>query len=260
MRFINTRPRNRAAALTQALTDAGYQVESLPLLELVAEPFDQTLQQLYQQLTQAQVIVVVSPSAVEIGMTYLQQAGIELGQLQHIQWIAVGQATAQALTKFKINSHVPEIENSEGMLELPILKQFQQIHTIAFWRGLGGRQFMMQQLQQQGMTILNFVLYQRYCPESTTIKFPQLLKKMPMGQTIAVLISSEASWNYWQQLCQQHSSSRQIEWIYLVLGERLRQRLANTQIPMGKVLNMIQLENLSASAMIQCLSDWQGKL
>lgn len=39
MLFINTRPDSRAAELTHALQNKGFQVESLPLLELVAQPF-----------------------------------------------------------------------------------------------------------------------------------------------------------------------------------------------------------------------------
>ncbi len=42
MLFINTRPDTRAAELTEALQKEGYQVESLPLLELVATPFPNT--------------------------------------------------------------------------------------------------------------------------------------------------------------------------------------------------------------------------
>lgn len=176
MLFINTRPQDRASTLTEALVDAGYQVETLPLLELTAVPFSIELQQLYQQLEQTQVIVVVSPTAVEVGMRYLQQANIDLVQLTHIRWIAVGQATAQALAKFKIESLVPKVESSEGMLDLPILKQQDQLKQIAFWRGLGGRQFMMQQLQQQGVSVLNFVLYRRQCPELSVLKIPTILK------------------------------------------------------------------------------------
>ena len=112
MLFINTRPQDRASTLTEALVDAGYQVATLPLLELKAEPFSFELQQLYQQLEQTQVIVVVSPTAVEVGMRYLQQANIDLVQLTHIQWIAVGQATAQALAKFKIESDLSFSSNN----------------------------------------------------------------------------------------------------------------------------------------------------
>ena len=258
MLFINTRPSDRASSLTQALTEAGYQVESLPLLELVAESFSEALQQLYQQLEQVQVIVVVSPTAVEIGMCYLQQAGITLERLAHIQWIAVGKTTALALAKFNIKSDVPEIENSEGMLQLPILRQHPHLSPIAFWRGQGGRQFMMQQLQQQGVEILNFVLYRRQCPIQSVTLFPKILKKIMPSQPVMVLISSEASWNYWQQLCGQNPV--QAQWVYLVLGERVVKILENTATRTGKAFNIIPLENLSASGMIQRINDWQGTL
>lgn len=258
MLFINTRPSDRASSLTQALTEAGYQVESLPLLELVAESFSEALQQLYQQLEQVQVIVVVSPTAVEIGMCYLQQAGITLERLAHIQWIAVGKTTAQALAKFNIQSDVPEIENSEGMLQLPILRQHPHLSPIAFWRGQGGRQFMMQQLQQQGVEILNYVLYRRQCPIQSVTVFPKILKKIMPSQPVMVLISSEASWNYWQQLCGQDLI--QAQWVYLVLGERLVKIMENAATQAGGAFNIIPLENLSASGMIQRINDWQGNL
>ncbi|WP_343621768.1 uroporphyrinogen-III synthase [Acinetobacter proteolyticus] len=256
MLFINTRPDDRALVLTQALEAAGYQVEALPLLELVAMPFSESLQQLYTELRQVQAVVVVSPTAVDVGMRYLQQAGVQLDQLKSIQWIAVGQTTAQALAKFQIESHVPEVETSEGMLQLPILKQQKKLTKIAFWRGLGGRQFMMQQLQQQGVEILNFVLYHRQCPEQSLIAFPEIVKKISFNQPVAVLMSSEASWNYWQQLSNQYPCSAQ--WVYLVLGSRLAQLLHSTQSQAVKGFNIIQLENLSASEIIQRMSDWQG--
>ncbi|WP_278395053.1 uroporphyrinogen-III synthase [Acinetobacter venetianus] len=258
MLFINTRPQDRASTLTEALVDAGYQVETLPLLELTAVPFSIELQQLYQQLEQTQVIVVVSPTAVEVGMRYLQQANIDLVQLTHIRWIAVGQATAQALAKFKIESLVPEVESSEGMLDLPILKQQDQLKQIAFWRGLGGRQFMMQQLQQQGVSVLNFVLYRRQCPELSVLKILTILKNIESHQQVAVLISSEASWNNWQQLTSQNQV--EAEWIYLTLGERLTQLLTHSQALLNQVSNIIQLEKLSASEIIHRMRCWQGKV
>lgn len=256
MLFINTRPTDRAAGLTRALLEAGYEVAELPLLELVAEPFSERLQQLYRQLVQVQVIVVVSPTAVELGMQYLQQAGIKPEQLHHIRWIAVGQSTAQVLARFNIQSDVPQVENSEGMLDLPLLKQQKNLNKIAFWRGLGGRQFMMQQLQQQGIEVLNFVLYRRQCPQQSSAVFAELLTKADLHQPVAVLISSEASWNYWQQLCTQMQQSR--PWLFLVLGARLAQLLETAATQTGKVFNIIQLENLSASEIIQRMRDWQG--
>jgi uroporphyrinogen-III synthase len=69
---------------------SGFEVIDLPLLELKPRPFTQQLKQLYSQLLDTQLIVVVSPTAVHIGMQYLQQAGVLIEQIKHIQWIAVG--------------------------------------------------------------------------------------------------------------------------------------------------------------------------
>ena len=100
MLFINTRPVDRAASLTMALEQRAVEVYALPLLELLPRAWDHDLARLYQQLAHTQVIVVVSPSAVQFGMAHLLQSGLTVSDLQHIQWIAVGQKTAQALAEY----------------------------------------------------------------------------------------------------------------------------------------------------------------
>ena len=64
--------------------------------------FSEALQQLYQQLEQVQVVVVVSPTAVEIGMRYPNTGGITLERLAHIQWIAVWKNHRTGIIKFNI--------------------------------------------------------------------------------------------------------------------------------------------------------------
>ena len=59
---------------------------------------------------------MVSPTAVDVGMQYLAQSGLKIDELKHIQWIAVGQATANRLHDYGIEAHVPEVETSEGCL------------------------------------------------------------------------------------------------------------------------------------------------
>ena len=84
MLFLNTRPTDRALNLTQALQSKQIEVLELPLLELHPTPWSQALMQLYAQLITAQVIVVVSPSAVHYGMTGLKQAGLFIEDLSHV--------------------------------------------------------------------------------------------------------------------------------------------------------------------------------
>ena len=95
MLFINTRPQDRAEALTQALQQQHIEVIDLPLLQLSAQPWSEPLANLYTQLPHTHIIVVVSPTAVDIGMEYLAQSQISLQDLQHIRWVAVGEKTAE---------------------------------------------------------------------------------------------------------------------------------------------------------------------
>jgi len=67
LHVLNTRPAERADGLNQALQQAGYRVSQLPLLELVAEPFEAIQPQL-SEIWQVAVVVVVSPAAAQLGL------------------------------------------------------------------------------------------------------------------------------------------------------------------------------------------------
>lgn len=260
MLFINTRPIERAQLLTTCLREAGFDVVDLPLLALKARPFSHQLQSLYSQLQYAQMVVVVSPTAVDIGMQYLQQAGISLAQIQHLQWIAVGKKTAQKLAEFGVRSHIPEVETSEGMLGLPIFKQLKNITQIAFWRGEGGRQFMMQHFENCHIDVLNFVLYERSCPKSSLEQFPSFVAKLGQYDTpYWNCISSEASWNHWLALTQRHDSLVNA-CHYLVLGERLYQLLVNHKKKTDKCFKISKILNLEPETILHTMLQLQRKL
>ena len=194
MLFLNTRPADRAADLTQFLQARQIDVLDLPLLELSPMPWSEDLAALYAALASVQVIVAVSPSAVQYGMEGLKRAGLTQASILHIQWIVVGEATAKALQAYGLSSHVPLVETSEGMLDLPVLHQLDNTAKVAFWRGEGGRQFMMDTLRKKGVQLLNFVLYRRQCPEQA----PRILMEHLLElQGYCMLVTSEASWLNW---------------------------------------------------------------
>lgn len=260
MLFINTRPIDRAQALTQCLSQSGFDVLDLPLLELKPRPLMQPLKQLYSQLQHTQCIVVVSPTAVKVGMQYLQQAGILISQIEHIQWIAVGKKTAEALAEYQISSHVPEVETSEGMLSLPIFNQLQDITQIAFWRGKGGRQFMMQQCTERHIKVLNFVLYERECPQTTLSKFSAWLPHITQAEKpYWNCITSEASWNNWVTLTKDYPSVLN-DCHYLVLGERLYQLLLGEKNNQQKCFNITKILDLEPNTILQMILQLQRKL
>lgn len=241
MLFINTRPTERAHHLTQALD---FPVLELPLLELVSNQIE--IEQ-YQQLSQAQVVVVVSPTAAKLGLEGLKKSGVSLEQLGHIQWIAVGNTTAQVLRKIGITAYIPELETSEGMLQLPILRDIRQ-GCVAFWRGRGGRQFMMQHLGAQGIKILNFCLYYRQLPCHSPQIFKQNLRNFQDNMPVFVCISSEASWQNWLGLCE-HSPHLIEQCIYLTLGERL------TQLVYQKTLSVRKIKNLTPKSIQEAVKE-----
>ncbi|WP_216937075.1 MULTISPECIES: uroporphyrinogen-III synthase [unclassified Acinetobacter] len=250
MLLINTRPRDRAAILTQQLQAAQVSVLELPLLELHAVPYSDELLGLYQQLEQAKIIVVVSPTAAQIGMQYLQQAGVALSALTQVHWVAVGKATEQALACYGIHSHVPEVETSEGMLQLAVLKQLAAGSNVAFWRGEGGRQFMMDHLRASSIKVLNFILYRRQCPETTATILTENLALLEMQQRFAVLVTSEASWLNWLALMQDNAELIQHA-CYLVLGPRLATILGVYQQQHQAGFQFVQIDDLEANTILQ---------
>lgn len=257
MLFINTRPQDRAQELSHALRMAHIDVLDLPLLELLPQAWSADLSELYQQLPKAQVIVVVSPTAVQIGMEYLKLSDITLDQLAHIQWIAVGERTAQALAQYGISAEVPQVETSEGMLQLPVLKTLKAGQCLAFWRGEGGRLFMMDQLKQQGMRILNFILYERRCPVFAQQYLDNILYLLEKQEQYVMVVSSEASWLNWIQLMQ-NQKQMIAKGHYLVLGERLYQVVSNYKKNQSTCFNITRLPDLNTDSILQKLVVVQG--
>lgn len=217
LQIINTRPAQRAGGLTSQLSQAGFEVVELPLLVLKSLEVDESLKNQFQQFQQADCVVVVSPTAAELGLKTYFDLGYTQSDLLKKIWIAVGQATQQYLAQFNIPSVVPEVETSEGMLALPI---FNSCHgqRIAFWRGIGGRTFMMEQLQRQDCTIINMLLYKRELPESSWDQAKAIAKNA------IVLMSSEESWNNWRELGQYYQWEL-AQYHYIVLGDRVTQVL-----------------------------------
>lgn len=260
MLFINTRPKARAEKLNQGLASEGYEVIDYPLLELVESPYSIELAALYQQLVVTQVIVVVSPTAAEIGLRYLHLSGIQIDQLQHIQWVAVGQSSADYLAQHQIHAEVPVIETSEGMLQLEMFKQSSNLKRIAFWRGEGGRQFMMQHLQSQGVEILNFVLYSRRCPKEAIEHLDMLISRMSTArEKVWVLISSEASWLNWLKLLEA-APSLSHQCCYMVLGERLFHIIMTYKNQQDVYYSVCRVDDLKSDTVLEQLKRDEGRL
>ena len=103
---------------------------------------------------------------------------------------------------------------------------------------------MMQQLAQQGISVLNFLLYYRECPAQSHMIFKQNIALIRQHEICYVCISSEASWLNWLNLCQ-NDQDILTRCHYLVLGTRLSDVLQITAKKMNCHLKQQILTDLS---------------
>lgn len=221
--FINTRP------------NAHYQIDGvtvfdLPLLELSTRPLADDELHLLSRLIQGRfkAVIAVSVMAVTCAMSWLKKQGIcHVRDLKNPPaFIAVGNATGQALKEWGITPIIPDTQNNEGMLELPIIKHLSPNDDILIWRGVGGRRLLADTLIKRDIGVHAVAFYERKAPPYLLQRFHELLAILsdPPPQFITVLISSEASLNAWRDVCQKNApdgmfSAKNV--VYLTLGERL---------------------------------------
>lgn len=247
MIFINTRPENRANDLSKFLRERQVQVIDLPLLSLESCSLSKQEQIFLGNLLNigCNSIILVSEDAVKYGLDKLYQqfclvknSSQALQCLMKIQWIAVGQKTAECFNELwqRYWQVLPPVvtyplgaeqQNNQGMLTLPAIQSLTNNDKIQVWRGHGGRELLINHLRKRGVDVELLNLYQRVLPENSTIKFQQLLEKLNLTEEHNnnwVLISSLTTWQYWQQLLEKFATCPQ-KFRYLVLQPRIAEQI-----------------------------------
>ena len=200
---INTRPVERAAALTDHLQSAGLTVVEIPMLTLQSRPTteqDMTLMR-HWLAGDYKALVIVSPTAAASGLAVWQaledegqaqnhdddndgeRKDIAINALQAPSYlIAVGEATASVLNNAKIEASnyqvlQPHIANNEGMLAMPEIEHLQAGDKLLVWRGLGGRRLLVDTLLARGVHIDSIAWYERIMPVEAMAQYEQWLKE-----------------------------------------------------------------------------------
>ena len=160
LRVLNTRPLHQAKALDDAIRNAGGISINFPALAIHATAFDLT--STVTELATVHQAIFISTNAVNFYFTALDQA--RLTWPASINVIAVGHATASALTKRGIQvHHVPAIADSEHLLQLDALQNIQN-QTILLVKGQGGRPLIADTLLSRGAHIVTLDVYRRDLP------------------------------------------------------------------------------------------------
>jgi len=233
---INTRPVERAAALTDHLQAAGLTVVEIPMLTLQPRPtIEQDMTLMRQWLAgDYKALVIVSPTAAASGLAVWQalederqaqnhdddnnneRKDIAINALQAPSYlIAVGEATASVLNNAKIEASnyqvlQPHIANNEGMLAMPEIERLQAGDKLLVWRGLGGRRLLVDTLLARGVHIDSIAWYERIMPVEAMAQYEQwlqgVLARNGMQDTSAsqpkpiVVVSSGTAFEHWESI------------------------------------------------------------
>ena len=106
-------------------------------------------------------IIITSQFAVEGLAKQLTKSALTLSDLA-TQFICIGDATALAIHKLNpsIQVIVPEQQNSEGILDLPVFANIEN-QRVAILKGEGGRKLIAKELTTRGAAVSEYTLYKR---------------------------------------------------------------------------------------------------
>ncbi len=191
-RVLVTRPSHQAEPLCQALAAAGAEPIRFPTLAIeAAEAYCDNLQPLkhcFLELDRYDVVIFVSANAARLGYDWIDQYWPQLPV--GILWLAVGNATAQALIERNIPARLANTGmDSESLLTLPQLQQLAG-QRVLICRGQGGREFLGDTLLTRGAQVDYAELYRRICPDYTEQDVESIIyKSLPS----VILVNSNES-------------------------------------------------------------------
>ncbi len=152
------RPAVQANQLVQMLRQLGHAPLCCPLLE--TRP-GCDLPHLGDMLREADLVIAVSMHAVHFAHHFLLQTG---QTWPHIDYFAVGQASADAFAEAGIQALCPADPRSEGLLALPALQGVSG-RRVLILRGNDGRDLIARTLASRGALVHYCATYERHYPD-----------------------------------------------------------------------------------------------
>jgi uroporphyrinogen-III synthase len=192
LNIVVTRPREQALHLAQAIKKLGGSCILFPLLEISPLADDLPLRNVISRLAEFQLLIFISPNAVQHGMAAILAKG---NLPASIAVATVGLSSAKALHDFGVTKVIaPQLRfDSEALLELPEMQNVRGKKILIF-RGDSGRELLGDTLKFRGATVEYVTCYHRSKPQHDVTA---LLSARP---DILSVSSSEALNNLWQML------------------------------------------------------------
>ncbi len=151
-----TRTEPGASELAQALRAAGYTARCCPMLEI--RPIDDGASNAtVAEFDRFDIAICVSGHAARLA---LDRIDTHWTRRPEVTWIAVGAATARALSERGIRALQPATESSEGILALAPLSRIVG-RRVLICAGRDGRPLLMEELSRRGARVTSLILYER---------------------------------------------------------------------------------------------------
>lgn len=246
--ILVTRPKHQALKLSALIEEAGGRAVLFPLL-LIEGPRDveAALQQL-QKLLSYDLLIFISPNAVERGVRLLQHHHIELPSA--VKLACVGKGTARAMEQqLGCGPDIcpPQRFDSEGLLESAELQQVDG-QRILIIRGEGGREHLAQSLRARGAEVNYAEVYRRSRPDYSPEQIEKLLLQRP---DIMLISSSEALENLLELTPQElHPAVQALP--MLVLNPRMGERAAELGFHQAPIIP----HTIGDQGIMEALSEW----
>ncbi len=228
--ILNTRPKKQAQALSNLLRESHFRVNELPLIEIKAvSTVKKTVQ---HQVNHYDLLIFISVNAV---VYYFKGFDLPASALPQQTKIAViGKSTAEVFFQYsgKKADIIPATgSDSEALLGHKELQQIKK-HSILIVRGVGGREYLAQQLQHRGAKVDYLEVYQRICPHYEQKYITELWQKEPIG---FMVISSVESFLNLLQLSQSLIKTQILNTNIIVIHHKIKEKLKKLGVN-GKII------------------------
>lgn len=243
--IIVTRPLVKVQNLCMQLEARQAKVVHFPVINITPISNIEAAKKSLQQLTNYNLVIFISANAVNYTMSIAQKLDINF---LNCNLAAVGSATKLALENYNYRVDItPEQKySSQALLEHEALQNLSQ-QNILIARGLGGREYLRQELEQRGATVDYLEVYERTLPVSRN---PIDLCTLSKTDTRVLIYSAESAQNLWS-LCNQEER----KWLQNITIVAASERIANNLSSDRFAKQPIIAENPSDEAMLQAITN-----
>ncbi|WP_339651097.1 uroporphyrinogen-III synthase [Halopseudomonas pelagia] len=208
--------------LARSLAELGVRTRSMPLLHIEPQLESPAQRELLLDIDRYHAVIVVSPVAARLGLERLDEYWPQMPV--GLEWFAVGQSTAAVLQAAGLPAQAPaQGQDSEALMALARWQALLRTRhlRVLIWRGVGGREYLAEQIRNLGGRVDYLELYRRCAADN----LPSALAEAADAGVTGILVLSVQALEYWHQAAAEQWL-QQAGWRCWVPSQRVADRAA----------------------------------